>query len=179
LNVSPRLKAEYVSKTDIYAYRRCPYTFHLVESGQISRAEAFSPIEAALMDDGIAFEDGILAEMPTTMRRLDDPKLLEETGFIYGIDTIVDHERKLVGQPDGFELRGRTHRSRSSGASEAIRWTGWSSPSTRSWSSRCVRTATSRHTAISICWVRNTDHIDRHAFEKPDFSALKPPLIAI
>jgi predicted RecB family nuclease len=98
------LRGDYVSKTDIYAYRRCPYTFHLVESGQISREEAYSPIEGSLMADGISFEDGLLEEMPTTSRRLDDPKLREEAEYIYGVETIFDHDRKLIGRPDGFDL---------------------------------------------------------------------------
>lgn len=98
------LRGDYVSKTDMYAYRRCPYTFHLVESGQISREAAYSPIQGSLMADGISFEEGVLEEMPTTTRRIDDPKLREEAEYVYGVETIFDHDRKLIGRPDGFDL---------------------------------------------------------------------------
>jgi predicted RecB family nuclease len=99
------LRSDYVSKTDIYAYRNCPYTFHLVESGQISRDEAYSPISVSLMEDGIAFEDGILADMPATSKQLDDPELRKVADYVYNVQTIVDHERKLMGRPDGIDLR--------------------------------------------------------------------------
>jgi len=98
-------RRDYVSKTDIYAYRNCPYTFHLVESGQISRDEAYSPISVSLMEDGIAFEDGILADMPVTSKQLDDPDLRKLADYVYNVETIVDHERKLIGRPDGIDLR--------------------------------------------------------------------------
>jgi predicted RecB family nuclease len=99
------VRSEYVSKTDMYAYRNCPYTFHLVETGQISRDDAFSIISTTLMEDGIAFEDGLLAEMPATSQRFDDPKVLEKTDYLFGVETITDHERKLIGRPDGIDLR--------------------------------------------------------------------------
>ena len=98
-------RSEYVSKTDIYAYRNCPYAFHLVETGQISRDDAFSPIATTLMEDGIAFEDGLLAEMPATSVRFDDPKAAEKVNYLFGVDTITDHDRKLIGRPDGIDLR--------------------------------------------------------------------------
>lgn len=99
--------AEWVSKTDIADYYRCPYTFWLMHTGQISREDAFGETEARLVAAGIDHEQEQLARMPELPERLTHDEISAIATFVYNGPTLENPTRKLVGRPDGIEILTR------------------------------------------------------------------------
>jgi hypothetical protein len=55
-------EGEWVSKSDMVAYLRCPYAFWLVDTGQIQFSETLSSNGPRLLAEGEAFEEAVLAD---------------------------------------------------------------------------------------------------------------------
>ena len=84
------------------SYLRCPYSYWLVYSKQISRDEMFSPFTKTLLQEGIEFEENIrksAVEVPEI-----DPNDYETLNITILNSTLFENrDLKLRGIPDGIE----------------------------------------------------------------------------
>ena len=93
----------WVSKTNVTGYLRCPYAFWLADSGQLDRADLFSPFEAQLAEEGAAFERGIVdAAAPITMPPGGEPELFTQEHTLLEVRAFRNPRLRLVGRPDGL-----------------------------------------------------------------------------
>ena len=68
-----RRGAQWVSKTDIVRYDRCPYGFWLADTGQVSLEEIYGARTRQLLRAGIDFETAVIDEaIPAPDKPLDE-----------------------------------------------------------------------------------------------------------
>jgi predicted RecB family nuclease len=94
----------WVSKTDLTTYLRCPYAFWLLHEGVITREQLTDEFQRHLLDDGIAFQDRIEAELPTTAGDL--PALLAGNAAVFDTPLFENPRLKIYGRPDGIDPAG-------------------------------------------------------------------------
>ena len=84
------------------SYLRCPYSYWLFYSKQISRDEMFSPFTKTLLQDGIQFEETIRSraiEVP----EIDSAEYQTLDVTILNSSLFENRDLKLRGIPDGIE----------------------------------------------------------------------------
>lgn len=93
-------KGEWVSKSDLVAYRRCPYAFWLCDAGQIRPWEALGYSGPPTAGRESAFEDHL------EIAKKGLPQL--RRGFVFERDSLLfrNADRKLLGRPDGLRTEG-------------------------------------------------------------------------
>jgi predicted RecB family nuclease len=101
-------KRTWVSKTQMVRYKRCPYAFWLVDSGQLKAADAVSSFTATLMAGGVAFQQLVeAAATPLEVAPENVPDLFERKDLmVYGVPMFRNHELRILGQPDGIVTDG-------------------------------------------------------------------------
>jgi len=98
-----------VTKTDVTRYIRCPYAFWLLDTGQLRFAESISPVQAGLIEQGVAFHEQVeaQAEPLDEEEAVDLPSLFgRETLELYGLPPLVNDTLGLRGVPDGVHTDG-------------------------------------------------------------------------
>ena len=58
------LSSQWVSKTDVIQYERCPYAFWLIDQGKVTLAEAMGEAVSVILEPGIEFEQKVVADVP-------------------------------------------------------------------------------------------------------------------
>ncbi len=96
-------KGEWVSKSDVLTYRRCPFVFWLLDTGQVEFEDTLGPSGRALVAAGQAQREAELGAASTE-------HAAPEASRGYAADILLDPpllynpERKLLGRPDGVWL---------------------------------------------------------------------------
>lgn len=91
----------WVSKTDLVTYIRCPYAFWLLYRGRIDREALVSPFSRRLVDDGIAFQEHVVAKASPARGSLS--KLMSGSVPILETPLFENHELEIYGRPDGVD----------------------------------------------------------------------------
>ena len=97
----------WVTKTDLTRYIRCPFSFWLLDTGQLSFADSIRPIQAELIDRGVAFHEEIEAQAVPVEETADiDTLFAREVLELYGLPILVNDTLGLRGVPDGVHTEG-------------------------------------------------------------------------
>lgn len=104
----PLADVQWVTKTNISDYHRCPRAYWLIAQGDITHEESISPFAVRAVEAGVEFERDVVAGAPsvdfdTAFSALElaaegRSRLMLQTGFW------VNHELGLRGEPDGIEM---------------------------------------------------------------------------
>lgn len=97
-------KSDWVTKSDIMQYERCPYTYWLLYSQQISAADVFGEQDARRIAGGVQFEENLLNELPVVPDDLEMEELSKVAKFLFDVPTSSNEAKKICGRPDGVEL---------------------------------------------------------------------------
>lgn len=101
------LSQEWVTKTELMTYVRCPYTYSLLHRGEIDPADLFDDFILDLIAQGQEFHDRVDAMAPsvelTSLEQLDE--LLEQGTVCLHPPLLFNEELKIYGQPDGIDPR--------------------------------------------------------------------------
>jgi predicted RecB family nuclease len=100
-----RRDGDWVSKTDVTTYARCPYAYSLWVQGKISRDDMFDPFMRRLLDDGVAFEQSVGAALPP-LAEADLKEALVAGTRVLNTPMYENDSLKLFGIPDGIEPAG-------------------------------------------------------------------------
>jgi predicted RecB family nuclease len=93
---------EWVSKTDLTRYLRCPYSFWLLSTGQIRKSELVDDHVARLIAEGDRFDKSQRAAgTPIEVENLED--LFAHGGRVLQNDRFENPVLKIVGVPDGID----------------------------------------------------------------------------
>lgn len=95
---------EWVSKTDLVRYLRCPYAFWLIDRGEISFEDTVDEFHTALLTGGIQFQEALEAaaqklELPAGGL----PELLRGAQTILGTPLFENFKLNIYGRPDGID----------------------------------------------------------------------------
>jgi predicted RecB family nuclease len=109
-----RRTRDWVTKTDLTQYMRCPYAFWLLDQGQINPADLIDEPQRQRLLEGRAFEEHAVKEIAETSAILTavdpDPKqvgrLLGENIMLFGTPNFDNPTLKLYGRPDGIDVAG-------------------------------------------------------------------------
>lgn len=95
----------WVSKTDLRRYLRCPYAFYLLDRGLIPFSDTLDDQQARLIREGIAFQAGVeAAAVPRMIEPADLPKVLaEESIRLFGLPVFENHKLQIYGKPDAID----------------------------------------------------------------------------
>jgi predicted RecB family nuclease len=97
-------RQQWVSKTDLSRWYRCPYAFWLLESGQITFPETVSAFQMSLIGAGQDYQDLIEQSVaPVVISPVGLPALLETEVTILGTPLFENKQLKLRGCPDGID----------------------------------------------------------------------------
>lgn len=100
---------QWVTKTDLSRWYRCPYAFWLLDSGQVSFEETVSPFQDSLIRGGHAYQQ-LVEQLATPV--LAEPgdlgTLLATDALILGTPLFENRKLKLRGCPDGIDAAGGT-----------------------------------------------------------------------
>ena len=100
-------RPDWVSKSDVAAFYRCPYAYWLVYSGQVAPDQAVSEVQAMQFERGIAFQEQVeSAALPESAEAEaeQDAEHLPEAGIVLRPPMFHNRRRHLRGRPDGIDL---------------------------------------------------------------------------
>ncbi len=93
---------EWVSKTDLTRYLRCPYSFWLLSTGQIGRGELVDDLGAQLIAEGTQF-DKSLREASTPVDVQNVQELFTEDIRVFRSQRFENPTLQIAGIPDGID----------------------------------------------------------------------------
>jgi PD-(D/E)XK nuclease superfamily len=97
-------RRQWVSKTDLSRWYRCPYAFWLLESGQMRFEETVSPFQMSLIHAGQDYQELVeQSATPVAISPADLPTLLETDVTILGTPLFENKQLRLRGCPDGID----------------------------------------------------------------------------
>jgi hypothetical protein len=97
-------RQQWVSKTDLSRWYRCPYAFWLLDSDQISFEETVSQFQMSLIHAGADYQELVeQSATPVVIAAGDLPTLLETEITILGTPLFENKQLKLRGCPDGID----------------------------------------------------------------------------
>lgn len=97
-----RRSKSWVSKTDLTRYVRCPYSFWLLDKGEISFEDTVDEAQLELVRGGVDFERVVKEPMvKLDVPPEDIPALLGAGMTIYGVPGFENPKLKILGRPDG------------------------------------------------------------------------------
>lgn len=97
----------WVSKTDLIRYVRCPYSFWLLDKGEIAFEDTIDEFTFQLLDEGAEFQRLVEAEAIRIQVTPEEVRsLLSEEITLFGLPPFENKALKLYGQPDGLEAAG-------------------------------------------------------------------------
>ena len=94
---------DWVSKTDLISFLRCPYAWWQVDQGLLSLDEIFGPLEEQLLADGSAFHEEVGAMALPTPEEADLGKLLTTDVKLLEVPGFENAELMIRGIPDGID----------------------------------------------------------------------------
>jgi len=97
----PRTKDSWVSKTDLIRYLRCPYSFYLLDTGQITFEATLTKQQAELVQDGVTFQSEIETDVVPTTTPL--PQLFKEIHRLVQLPLLRNEKIRIMGKPDGID----------------------------------------------------------------------------
>jgi predicted RecB family nuclease len=109
-----RRTRNWVSKTDMTRYARCPYAFWLLDTGRIDVADTIDELQLRLLLAGHMFEEHAVQEVaeaaatPITIApdRKQVATLLRGDITLLATPDFDNPKRKLYGRPDGIDVAG-------------------------------------------------------------------------
>jgi predicted RecB family nuclease len=109
-----RRTRDWVTKTDLTRYLRCPYAFWLLDQGQITLADLVDESQHQRILEGRAFEEHAVKEIAETSNipmavgpdRKQVGRLLCEDIMLFGTPDFDNPTLKLCGRPDGIDVAG-------------------------------------------------------------------------
>jgi hypothetical protein len=97
-------RRQWVSKTDLSRWYRCPYAFWLRDSGQITFEETVSQFQMSLIRAGSEYQELVeQSATPVVIAPDDLPALLRTDITILGTPLFEHKRMKLRGCPDGID----------------------------------------------------------------------------
>jgi predicted RecB family nuclease len=105
--MTPRRRGEWVSKSHLAQWVRCPYAFWLLDTGKVSRKDVFSDVELERLVAGVEFQTVVEAGLPrvrVSLARIDE--FFRENGAarLHDPPTLEYMARMLYGCPDAIEI---------------------------------------------------------------------------
>jgi predicted RecB family nuclease len=95
---------QWVTKTDLARWYRCPYGFWLLDSGQITFAESVSEFTKSLITGGIEYQDLVEREaIEIVLSPQDLAQALQTELTILGTPLFQNKKARLRGAPDGID----------------------------------------------------------------------------
>jgi predicted RecB family nuclease len=95
-------KPDWVSKTDLITFLRCPYAFWLLETGRVRFRDTLDARTARFIEEGQIFHEGVVAKAIPLPSEENIPSLIAGDGFVYGFPGFVENPAyKILGRPDG------------------------------------------------------------------------------
>jgi predicted RecB family nuclease len=109
-----RRTRDWVTKTDLTQYMRCPYAFWLLDQGQITPADLIDQPQRQRILEGRAFEELAVKEIAETSAipvavgpdRKQVGRLLGEDIMLLRTPDFENPTLKLYGRPDGIDVAG-------------------------------------------------------------------------
>jgi predicted RecB family nuclease len=98
-----RRNPEWVSKTDIMRFRRCPYAFWLLDTGQVKQEATLTDVSRAAIERGVAFEAKVLEKVPELPEPLTIEQITAGKSQVLGIDMLSNPDLQIFGVPDGVD----------------------------------------------------------------------------
>ncbi|OOP63127.1 hypothetical protein BMF89_07515 [Arthrobacter sp. SRS-W-1-2016] len=99
---------DWVTKTELMTYVRCPYTYSLLYRGEIDRADLFDEFVLELLAEGQAFHDQVDATAPgielATAEQLDE--LFASGVTVLHPPVLFNDDLRIYGMPDGIDPQG-------------------------------------------------------------------------
>lgn len=127
----PQRRLNWVSKTDVVRYLRCPYAFWQIDSGALAPEAAIDALGERLIEDGVAFEGTVTAEARPLPPGVDLADAFVTEARVYGLPRLENHQLELHGIPDAVTPpAGGSCPSRSSPTGRCGAPTSWSLRST-------------------------------------------------
>jgi CRISPR/Cas system-associated exonuclease Cas4 (RecB family) len=103
-------KNRWVTKTDVLRYFRCPYAFWILDTGQLSFTQTVTPLQAGLIDAGMAFQQKVEAVAKPIVVDVEDlPSLFaaeDRTVYLSAMSPLENEKLGLRGLPDGVQTAG-------------------------------------------------------------------------
>jgi predicted RecB family nuclease len=97
-------RRDWVSKTELLRYVRCPYSFWLLDRGEIAFEDTVDEFQQRLLHEGIEFQR--LVESRALRVRVEAnefPAVVGEDVVLLGAPGFRNEKLKIVGQPDGID----------------------------------------------------------------------------
>lgn len=109
LTRAPRPTSRWVTKSDIVQYERCPYAFWLIDQGEVVLEEIMGEAITLILDEGHAFEESVVADVPVLEATPEDlPALFKTKMTLFNPPLLKNRALKLAGKPDAIETdRGK------------------------------------------------------------------------
>jgi predicted RecB family nuclease len=105
--VSAGNTSSWLTKTDLSRWVRCPYSWWLLDTGQITFAETVDEFRARLIDQGVEFQDLVESSaMPIVVDPAELTKMLRRDMTILATPTYRNERLRISGRPDGIETAG-------------------------------------------------------------------------
>jgi predicted RecB family nuclease len=95
----------WVSKTDLTRYLRCPYAFYLLDRGLVAFEDTVSEQQARLVAEGINFQTDIEAvAVPRTIDPTDLPRVFSEESIrLFRVPVFENPALEIYGKPDAID----------------------------------------------------------------------------
>ena len=99
-----RRNKNWVSKTDLMRYLRCPYAFSLLDRGAVSFPETIDNVQARLINEGTAFHRGVEASAVSTDLDTSELQTLvdQEDVQLFGLPILENADLRIHGAPDAI-----------------------------------------------------------------------------
>lgn len=97
----PEPRKGWVSKTDVLAWLRCPYTFWLLHTGQVRFEDTMNAVHRRLLGEGEAFHRRVF-QAARPLRELDLPALFGRNLFLLDLPVLRNPNQRIYGSPDGL-----------------------------------------------------------------------------
>src|SRR5713101_3958167 len=93
---------DWVSKTDLVTFLRCPYAFWLLDTGQVRFRDTVDVLTARLLKQGTVFHEGVAREAMPLPRDTDISTLIAADHHVIGFPGFLKNRAyKILGRPDG------------------------------------------------------------------------------
>lgn len=94
--------ADWVSKTDVIRYLRCPYTFWLIDTGQLSPKDAIPPHALEFIEESTRLRAAVRERDGPGGRPEGPARASDKDGSTFVVATMYNPARRLHGRPDGI-----------------------------------------------------------------------------
>lgn len=101
-----RRRGNWVNKTDLVRYIRCPYAFWLLDQGLVELADTIDETQAHLIAEGKRFQEGVEATATAVATDNLSALLAEPAMRLYGLPMLENPELEIFGVPDGVSTAG-------------------------------------------------------------------------